>query len=88
MSISKELYWYATTDVQILLLVILLRALNMPIILYMPIINSITATGKPTMVNIMLKVKTLAIGTVGVLIVAIKIEITTVIIAVVPKLIP
>lgn len=52
-------------DVQIPLPVILLRALNMPIILYMPVIKSIMAIGKPTILSIMDKVKTLAIGTVG-----------------------
>ncbi len=75
-------------DVQIPLPVILLKALNIPIILYIPVIISITAIGKPTIESIMDKVKTLAIGTVGVLIVAIKIIMIAVKRAVVPKSIP
>ena len=54
----------------------------------MPIIKSITAIGKPTMASIMDNVNTLAMGTDGLLIVAIKIIIIAVKRAVAPKSIP
>ena len=85
---SKELYWYATADVQTPLHVRLLKALNIPIILYMPVTKSITARGKPTRESIMDKVNTRAIGTDGLLIVAIKIIMIAVKRAVAPKSIP
>ena len=82
---SKELYWCATTDVHIALPVILLKALNIPITLYMPVIKSIRPIGKPTILSIMDKVKTLAIGTAGELIVDIKITMIAVKRAIRPK---